>query len=79
MTDIFDRLASSEEGELNGTESFESPRAREQMLLLSCWYLFMESFRSRVESSAGSSMRNAMCTLPLWECRDWKLTSSKYR
>lgn len=35
-------------------------RIREQILLLTCWYLFVESARSRANSRMGKAMRTAM-------------------
>jgi hypothetical protein len=49
------------------SEALEEFQVREQVLLLSCWYFFIESARHRSGSKVGKLMRTAMCKWNLAE------------
>ena len=47
----------------NGPDTSEDTKTRERALLLSCWYLFVESARSRTDLQLSASMRRKICML----------------
>jgi N1221-like protein len=72
--------SSSADREEDGSpyETSDKHKHREQVLLLSCWYLFIESARSRAGSRTGKLMRNAMREYLISAMRTPILILSKY-
>lgn len=52
--------ASAREGDGNASGNLQDSNLREQVLVLSCWYICVESARSRAASKMGRSMHKAM-------------------